>query len=109
MPDSTVKVLRRISDLDPESWDACATGSGAYNPFTSYAFLSALEDSNSWTKGCWPALDVQRPDPKLENTHLDACGHSGSEVVAALKVLGCWGASANYRLLYRNQRVAIGE
>ena len=47
LPDSTVKILRRISDLDPEGWDACATGSGAYNPFTSYAFLSALEDSNS--------------------------------------------------------------
>ena len=38
----------RISDIAASDWDACAgTLNGAGNPFVSYAFLSALEDSGS--------------------------------------------------------------
>ena len=38
----------RISDIPSSDWDACAgTLDGGGNPFVSYAFLSALEDSGS--------------------------------------------------------------
>ncbi len=38
----------RISDIPARDWDACAgTLNGGGNPFVSYAFLSALEDSGS--------------------------------------------------------------
>ncbi len=43
-----VEVHGAIGDIGPEAWDGCASNP-AYgaNPFTSYAFLSALEDSGS--------------------------------------------------------------
>ena len=49
MPDGaadsfTLSLHQRIADIPAEDWDACA-GSG--NPFVSYAFLRALEDSGS--------------------------------------------------------------
>lgn len=43
-----LRVLRSISEIDAESWDRCANPPGqAFNPFVSFAFLSALEDSRS--------------------------------------------------------------
>jgi predicted N-acyltransferase len=42
--DVTVKVLTNINQVPAAEWDACA---GANNPFTSYGFLHALEDSGS--------------------------------------------------------------
>jgi predicted N-acyltransferase len=43
-----VEVHGAISDIGEESWDGCAANPAyADNPFTSYAFLSALEDSGS--------------------------------------------------------------
>jgi predicted N-acyltransferase len=39
-----VRVHPRIAELDAEDWDACA---GDDDPFVSYAFLKALEDSRS--------------------------------------------------------------
>ena len=39
-----VRVLSRIDELDPRSWDACA---GDSDPFVSHAFLQALETSES--------------------------------------------------------------
>jgi uncharacterized protein len=49
MPDDgsatlTLTLHPKIADLTPAEWDACA---GPDNPFVSYAFLSALEDSGS--------------------------------------------------------------
>ncbi len=37
-----LKIVNRLSEIDPAAWDACA---GPDNPFVSHAFLSALEDS----------------------------------------------------------------
>lgn len=43
----------KISDIGQANWDACAnpTGGRAPDPFTTYAFLSALEDSGSVGRG----------------------------------------------------------
>lgn len=50
MPDGrepvTARLVARIADIGAARWDACA---GPHNPFVSYAFLSALEDSGSCT------------------------------------------------------------
>jgi uncharacterized protein len=43
-----LRVLRSLSEIDAESWDRCANPPGqAFNPFVSFAFLSALEESRS--------------------------------------------------------------
>ena len=39
----TAEIFSHIAEIGQEAWDACAGG----NPFVSYAFLSALEDSGS--------------------------------------------------------------
>jgi predicted N-acyltransferase len=48
MPDGsskfTLSLHEKISQIGPQAWDACA---GDENPFVSYGFLSALEDSGS--------------------------------------------------------------
>lgn len=50
MPDGrdavAIKVIKSLTEVSPEAWDACA---GTDNPFVSHAFLSALEDSGSAT------------------------------------------------------------
>jgi predicted N-acyltransferase len=50
MPDGaetlTMSLHSAIKEIDPADWDACA---GDGNPFVSYAFLSAVEDSGSAT------------------------------------------------------------
>jgi predicted N-acyltransferase len=50
MPDGTdavaIKVIKSLSEVSPEAWDACA---GSDNPFVRHAFLSALEESGSAT------------------------------------------------------------
>jgi predicted N-acyltransferase len=40
----SVKLIERISQIQPSDWDACA---GSDNPFVTHAFLDALEESNS--------------------------------------------------------------
>src|SRR5271154_5027378 len=40
----TLRVADKLSSIDAAAWDACA---GIDNPFLSYGFLSALEDSRS--------------------------------------------------------------
>lgn len=45
---STIEIFSRIIDVGQEAWDACA---GQGNPFVSYAFLSALEESGSVGEG----------------------------------------------------------
>ncbi len=46
-PSITLEVYSRIAEIGQEAWDACT---GSANPFVSYAFLSALEDSGSTGK-----------------------------------------------------------
>jgi uncharacterized protein len=49
MPDGdayTIRVIDRIAAIPASAWDACA---GSDNPFLSYAFLDALEESGSAT------------------------------------------------------------
>ncbi len=47
-----IRIHARIADIGQEEWDACAcpetaTGARPIDPFTTYRFLSALEDSGS--------------------------------------------------------------
>ena len=45
-----VRVVPSIGDVDADKWDACASPEGRpYNPFTSHAFLYALERSQCAT------------------------------------------------------------
>lgn len=43
-----IEVFSRLADVGQEAWDACA---GLDNPFVSYAFLAALEESGSIGEG----------------------------------------------------------
>ena len=46
----TIKACSRISEIGQEAWDACAnpaSGQYPFDPFLSYAFLNALEESGS--------------------------------------------------------------
>jgi uncharacterized protein len=52
MPDASptigLRVVEQLSAVDADQWDACALAPGsAGNPFLSYGFLKALEDSKS--------------------------------------------------------------
>jgi uncharacterized protein len=64
-----VKVAAELKAVPAEQWDACAhPEADAYNPFVSYAFLSALEDSGcvGGRTGWAPAhLLVSGPDGAL--------------------------------------------
>jgi predicted N-acyltransferase len=60
----TVQVHGAISEIGEAAWDGCA-GNAAYgdNPFTSYAFLSALEDSGSvGPRTGWTPRHLSLPD-----------------------------------------------
>lgn len=46
----SLSVVSSILDIESEDWDTCASdanGLGKFDPFTSYAFLSSLEESGS--------------------------------------------------------------
>ena len=44
----TLRACSDINEIGQESWDACANPPGlAFDPFVSYAFLHALEQSGS--------------------------------------------------------------
>ena len=56
----TVRGVASIAEIDAAEWDACA---GADNPFVSYAFLKALEESGCATEepaGCLSHLVARR-------------------------------------------------
>jgi predicted N-acyltransferase len=56
-----LSVASSLAAIDAAAWDACA---GPDNPFVSYAFLSALEDSGSATaKAGWKAQHLTLTDP----------------------------------------------
>ena len=46
-PAAAVRVHGAIEEIGREDWDRCAGAGGAYNPFTAYDFLQALEESGS--------------------------------------------------------------
>ncbi len=46
-PRFLIRVENGLSGISAENWDACAPVDEAYNPFTSHAFLLALEQSGS--------------------------------------------------------------
>ena len=47
-PTSKVELVKRIADVPPAAWDACANPDPAtFNPFVAHAFLKALEDAGS--------------------------------------------------------------
>jgi len=48
---ATLKIVHSLAEVDEAAWNACANPIGQpYNPFTSYIFLKALEDSGSATR-----------------------------------------------------------
>lgn len=53
MQQISVSVASSILEISSEDWDACgvdATGNEHFNPFTTHAFLSSLEESGCSTK-----------------------------------------------------------
>ena len=51
-----ILALTSLADIAPHDWDACACpevkdGGRPYDPFTTYTFLKALEDSGSVSPG----------------------------------------------------------
>lgn len=91
MPDSApsleVTLHPAIHDIGPAAWDACAApeaadGSRAVDPFTTYAFLSALEQSRSVGAGTgWTPrhLAVRRRGKVIAVAPLYAKSHSQGE------------------------------
>ena len=66
-----VRVLPSLSDIDPDAWDTCACpevadGGPPNDPFTTYRFLKALEDSRS--VGTGTGWHPQYLEARLENT-----------------------------------------
>ena len=62
--DVTARIRDGVAAFDAGDWDACA---GADNPFTTHAFLSALEESGSATvrTGWQPVpIAIDGPDGK---------------------------------------------
>ena len=43
----TLEAVSSVGQITADEWDACAQSDGAYNPFVSHAFFSALEVSGS--------------------------------------------------------------
>ena len=88
-PRLEITALTSLSDLAPEDWDACACpeagdGARAVDPFTTYRFLKALEDSGSVGPGTgWsPCYLVVRDQGKVIATApLYAKGHSQGEYI----------------------------
>jgi uncharacterized protein len=92
MPDSaaslSLSLHRAIREIDPADWDACAgfdQGGASGNPFTSHAFLSAVEDSGSTGRrtGWLPQHAVLRDETGavLACAPMYAKGHSYGEYV----------------------------
>ncbi len=79
----SARTVRRIAEIDPAAWDACAVADlGRANPFVCHAFLKALEDAgcvggrSGWTplhviverEGC-PADGVLAAAPCYAKSH----------------------------------------
>ncbi len=88
-PDIEIAVLGTLNDIAPEEWDACACPETAddgrpIDPFTTWRFLKALEDSGSVGTGTgWqPRYLVARDgDGVVAVAPLYAKGHSQGEYI----------------------------
>jgi len=91
MADSRIEidVLESLAAVDPADWDACACpesadGGPPYDPFTTYRFLKALEDSGSVGHGTgWaPRYLIARHEGQvIACAPLYAKGHSQGEYI----------------------------
>lgn len=76
-----------IADIDPIDWDACANpdeGETPVDPFTTFRFLKALEDSGSVGPGTgWQPryLSAKQADQVIAVAPLYAKGHSQGEYI----------------------------
>jgi len=85
----TIDVLGTLSEVDAADWDACACpetldGSRPEDPFTTYRFLKALEDSRSVGTGTgWQPryLVAKTEDQVIACAPLYAKGHSQGEYI----------------------------
>jgi predicted N-acyltransferase len=88
-PTLTVTVLTSLSQIAQSDWDACACpevsdGGRAVDPFTTYRFLKALEDSGSVGAGTgWDPryLVVMEGETPIAVAPLFAKGHSQGEYI----------------------------
>ncbi|MBT8409377.1 MAG: GNAT family N-acetyltransferase, partial [Alphaproteobacteria bacterium] len=84
-----IEALGTLSDIAPEDWDACACpevadGGRPHDPFTTYRFMKALEDSGSVGTGTgWqPRYLVARQERQvIAVAPLYAKGHSQGEYI----------------------------
>lgn len=84
-----VTALDSLRGIDPDVWDACACpeaadGGAPFDPFTTYRFLSALEESGSVGPGSgWQPryLLVRTGDEVIAVAPLYAKGHSQGEYI----------------------------
>ncbi|MFS4580966.1 GNAT family N-acetyltransferase [Phaeobacter sp. C3_T13_0] len=84
-----IEVLGALSQLDAAEWDACACpeaadGGRALDPFTTYRFLSALEDSGSVGRGTgWQPqyLTARRNGTLIACAPMYAKSHSQGEYI----------------------------
>ncbi|MEM6303772.1 MAG: GNAT family N-acetyltransferase [Pseudomonadota bacterium] len=84
-----IKVVPRIAEIGQTAWDACAcseaaSGARADDPFTTYRFLKALEDSNSVGTGTgWQPqyLSARLGDEVIGVAPLYAKSHSQGEYI----------------------------
>lgn len=87
--DVTVRVMASLDEIAAETWDACACpevadGGRAHDPFTTYRFLKALEESGSVGPGTgWEAqyLCVEREGEVIAVAPMYAKGHSQGEYI----------------------------
>jgi uncharacterized protein len=82
-----IRVVQRLSDIGQEVWDACAEaadGARPRDPFTTYRFLSALEESGSVGQGTgWQPqyLSAAVGDTVIGVAPLYAKSHSQGEYI----------------------------
>ncbi len=84
MGEHKLRILESIHDLDADTWNACATSDGSFNPFLDHAFLAALEDSGSATSrtGWQPFHAVLESEEEILGVApMYAKGHSQGEYV----------------------------
>jgi predicted N-acyltransferase len=87
--DIEISVLGGLAEIDPDVWDACACpeavdGARAIDPFTTYRFLRALEDSGSVGPGTgWQPhhLVARAGDEVIAVAPMYAKGHSQGEYI----------------------------
>ena len=74
----TIRVVRSFQEISSSEWgllSGASRSSGGYNPFTSHAFLSALEESGSATAETgWMGHHLLLEEHRHDRCDEDACG-----------------------------------